>query len=253
MTSSRGPQRRLRLAVLASLAVAGCAAPPADDGGAGAPAQAWRAQYAALAASGTVYALDAQRSHVHIYAFRGGRAARLGHNHVLTVPAFTGYAFLPSGGAAGARFDIEFRLDALELDRSDIRAALGPAYAAAIDPDDIARTRSHMLGEANLQAQRFAAVRLHALRIAGEPPHLAAQVDVELHGRHRPVWVALTVDARPDALTATGSFVLRQSDFGVTPYSVLGGLLAVEDELVVEFQVAGATAASAGAGHPPAP
>jgi hypothetical protein len=31
--------------------------------------------------------------------------------------------------------------------------------------------------------------------------------------------------------------VLRQSDFGIKPYTVLGGLLAVDDEVVIEFHL----------------
>lgn len=220
--------------------LAACAAPPSppEVPADGARAPQWRAQYAALAASGTVYEIDPQRSRVRIYAFRGGRAAALGHNHVLSAPDFSGWAFLASSGTVASRFDIEVRLDALVLDAPDLRATLGPAFAAQIDPDDIANTRRHMLGEGNLQAQRFAFVRLHALDIRGELPRLAAQVDVELHGQHHPVWVALAVDGPPGVRRVAGSFVLRQTDFGVTPYSVLGGLLAVEDALVVDFDLA---------------
>ncbi len=243
---------RVRLLAAAALALGACAAPaPPADAPADAPAEApgdaalapqWRAQYAALAAGGTVYALDPQRSRVRIYAFRGGRAAHLGHNHVLSAPAFSGWVYVPASGGEGGRVDIEMRLDALELDRTDIRATLGPAFAARIDADDVDNTRRHMLGNGNLQAQRFPFVRLHSLAITGELPRLAAQVDVELHGQHRPVWVALAVDRSPGGLTAAGSLVLRQTDFGITPYSVLGGMLAVEDALVVEFDLA-ATAA----------
>ena len=50
----------------------------------------------------------------------------------------------------------------------------------------------------------------------------------------------LDVQGLPDRLVVAGAFVLRQSDFGIKPFSVLGGLLAVEDELVVEFRLIGA-------------
>lgn len=50
---------------------------------------------------------------------------------------------------------------------------------------------------------------------------------------------ALTVKGLPDHLTVDGALVLRQSDFGVKPLSVLGGLLAVQDEVIVEFKLSG--------------
>ena len=36
---------------------------------------------------------------------------------------------------------------------------------------------------------------------------------------------------------ARGEVVIRQSDFGIQPFTVLGGLLAVKDELVVQFEL----------------
>jgi hypothetical protein len=44
----------------------------------------------------------------------------------------------------------------------------------------------------------------------------------------------------PDRLLVSGSFVLRQTDFGVQPLSLLGGLLSVQDAVVIEFKLAGA-------------
>ena len=53
------------------------------------------------------------------------------------------------------------------------------------------------------------------------------------------MWVPLTVTGPPQYLQVQGSMVLRQTDFGVRPYSVLGGLLAVQDAVVVDFTLHG--------------
>jgi polyisoprenoid-binding protein YceI len=240
------PRRRLTLALLGCAALMACrSAPlPAVEPGPTAPvpssAQVWAAQYAKLAAAGgTLLHLDPRRSTVRILVFRGGRAPKLGHNHVLAAPDFTGYLFVPAAGAADARFDLEFRLDRLDLDDPRIRATLGPAFAAGLTPGDIANTRAHMLGDDNLQADRYPYVRIRSLQITGEGPAYAAQVEVEMHGRRRAQWLALTAEGLPQRLALDGSFVLRQSDFGVHPYSALGGLIAVQDEVLVRFSLVG--------------
>ena len=94
-----------------------------------------------------------------------------------------------------------------------------------------------MLGEDNLEADKVPFVRIHSVQISGESPKYAAKVAVELHGQTREMWVPLDVQGLPDKLSVTGSFVLRQTDFGAKPYSVLGGLIAVQDEVVVEFNL----------------
>jgi hypothetical protein len=200
-----------------------------------------KAIYADLGtAGGKVFTLSPDASTVRIYAFRAGRAARLGHNHVLSAPQFAGFFHLPPGGTSAARFDLEFRLDQLEIDNPAYRSTLGSAFASALPPGAIDGTREHMLGEDNLQAERFPLVRIRSLEIHGEAPRFAAKVEVELHGQKRAIWVPLRVEGLPDRVAASGAFVLRQSDFGAKPYSVLGGMLAVEDEVVVEFNLVGA-------------
>jgi polyisoprenoid-binding protein YceI len=220
------------------------AAPQPVRGGAAtavqAPSVSWKATYSGLAQSGgKVYQLDPKQSAIRIFAFRGGRAAKVGHNHVLSAPSFTGFAFVASSGVAESRFDIEFRLDQLEIDNPEYRGALGAAFASFLSKEAIDGTREHMLGEDNFQADRFPYVQVHGLQLSGEAPKLAAKVQFELHGQQREVWVPLTAEFLPDRIVVSGSFILRQSDFGVHPYTVLGGLLAVQDEVVVEFKLTG--------------
>lgn len=236
--------RTIAAVTLISAALSACmtAAPPAPAGDApsGTAYPEWSARYAALAAAGgTVLRLDPQQSSVRIRVFRGGRAASLGHNHVLTAPEFTGFLYLPPAGPAGAQFDLEFALDRLALDDPKVRAESGAAFAAELTPADVANTRAHMLGEDNLQAARFPYVRIHALGITGEGDHFAARVAVTLHGQSRELAIPLVVEGLPAHPRVSGSFALRQSDFGVHPYSALGGFIAVQDDVLVEFTLVG--------------
>ena len=96
-----------------------------------------------------------------------------------------------------------------------------------------------MLGSDSLDANRFPFVRIHSLEITGEAPKFAARVQAELHGQSREMWIPLDVSGLPGQLEVSGSFIMRQSDFGARPYSVLGGLIAVQDEVVIEFKLVG--------------
>ena len=232
-----------RLGGLAALVfLTACAAPllPALPTAAAEAAEPSLAQrYVDLQAStgGRLFHIDAAASQVRVHVFRAGRAARLGHNHVLSTPQLDGWVLLPAEALEGGRFELAFRFDQLELDAPAQRAALGPAWASALSAEAVAATRSNMLGETGLQAERFPVVRLRGLQIVGAAPQLAVQVEVELHGQRQTQWLALLTELTDTALRSRGSLVLRQSDFGVTPFSVAGGLLAVQDELVVAFEL----------------
>jgi hypothetical protein len=197
-------------------------------------------QYAQLgAAGGRVMRLQPDASEIRVHVFRAGRAVNLGHNHVLSAPEFEGYLYWPEQGSAASRFDLVFRLDQLVFDVPGHRAALGSAFAAVLSDQAIAATREHMLGPDNMQADRYPLVRIRSLEITGEAPKFAARIAIELHGQTREMRVPLTVTGLPQCINASGSLVLRQSDFGVQPYSVMGGLLAVQDDVVLEFSLAG--------------
>jgi len=198
------------------------------------------ASYAALQSSGgRAFKLNPKTSTVRMYAFRAGRAAKFGHNHVLAAPEFQGFFHLAPDGPAASRFDLAFRLDQLTFDDPQHRTALGPAFASVIAADDTVSTRNNMLGDNNFQAARFPFLRIQSLQIVGDAPKFAAKIAVELHGQTRVMWIALNVTGLPDKLQAEGALVLRQSDFGIKPFSVLGGMLAVQDEVVVEFKFLG--------------
>jgi hypothetical protein len=198
------------------------------------------AQYAPLAAQGgRVMHLHPDASQIRIQVFRAGRAVHLGHNHVISAPQFEGFFYWPAQNLEAARFDLVFRLDQLVFDLPSQRAALGPAFAAVLSEAAIAATREHMLGPDNMQADRYPLVRIHSLEITGEAPKFAARVAIALHGKTREMHIPLSVTGLPQRVNASGSLVLRQSDFGVQPYSVMGGLLAVQDDVLLEFSLVG--------------
>lgn len=239
---SRRFSRFWPLACCISLLI-GCAAAPVSRV---APAQPsdWAADFgdlrqAAASADQTLWPIAADASTLSVHVFRAGRAAKLGHNHVLNAPKLAGWVRLPKDDMdlATAGFEVVLRLDELALDSAPARAALGAGWSSAISPEMIAATRANMLGEAGLQAAAYPLLRLRSLALKGAYPKLAALVEVELHGRRQQQWLALHADITPDGVRARGAMVLHQSDFGLTPFSVGGGLLAVQDELTIEFDL----------------
>jgi len=87
---------------------------------------------------------------------------------------------------------------------------------------------------------------VHSLSISGKLPQLQAEVEIELHGQRRRQMLALEAWQEEGSWRTRGAFILRQSDFGVRPYSVLGGLLAVQDELKISFDILSSVPRTAG-------
>ncbi|MBB3294373.1 hypothetical protein FHT39_003011 [Mitsuaria sp. BK045] len=190
---------------------------------------------------GRLYRVDAATSQVRIHVFRAGRLAKVGHNHVIGVERLTGQVFVPTDGIAGAGVELAFRLDDLAIDKPEWRAPLGPGFASTPSASDVAGTRANLLRA--IDGERFPVIAMRSTAVAGAFPVLALKLAVNWHGQTRLLDVPVRVvrpagDAGSSVLRTQGALVLRQSDFGITPFSILGGLLAIQDELTVDVDVA---------------
>ncbi len=207
--------------------LAGCAAPPARTPSvpAGAAYTDWYRQ--AESSGKKVWRIDAQQSLIAIIVRRGGRLARLGHDHVVASRTLAGLV-APDDGRA----DVHFRLEDMTVDEPDLRRAAG--FDAELPQDAIAGTRRNMLTKV-LEAERFPVVLLHAERIAHDDARL--RLTITLHGVTRTLEVPTQIERRQHGLTASGTVSLLQSDFGITPLSVLGGALQVQDRIDMRFTI----------------
>jgi polyisoprenoid-binding protein YceI len=182
--------------------------------------------YRTAAASGTaVYAIDPGASLVAVTVRRGGLMARLGHDHVVASHTLTGHA-APGMGRA----DVSFRLDQLTIDEPQLLRDAG--IGTSPSPEAVEGTRKNMLGPV-LDAERYPVVTLHAEL----PADGRLRVDVTLHGTTRRLELPAAVQVDAAQVTASGAARLKQTDFGITPFAVGAGLLAVQDELEVRFHI----------------
>ena len=217
------------------LQLSGCGAPPVG------PAPAGELPPLPL---GLRERLDGPGSGLRVQVFRDGAAAHLGHNHVIEAGDLWADLIWPDAAAARASawskatLVLGFSLAALVIDPPAQRARLGPDFASVLSDADRAGTLANL--RRALSAERFPQVRVQTTRIVGEGPSLAIEAVVAWHGQVR----ALPLSVSLDGPRAQGRAVLRQRDFGIQPFSVLGGLLAVRDEVVVEFELVRSTAGS---------
>lgn len=221
--------RRTLAAVLIGL-VAACAlqqpAPPrlASEAPQGFP----EAYYRQAAAQGTpVLRVDPAASLVVVEAYRGGSLARLGHDHVVASHDVRGFV-----APDARRADLYIRLDGLVVDEPDLRRQAG--FDTQPTDEDIAGTRRNMLSSMDAGTFPFALVRV--VRREGRSEQVS-DVTVTVHGVERTVQAPVQVEMGAGSLVASGRIALKQTDFGITPLSVLGGAIQVKDEVNVRFVI----------------
>jgi polyisoprenoid-binding protein YceI len=180
--------------------------------------------------------VDPGRSAVTILVYRSGPLARLGHNHAITAHGETGVVWLGAAPAASG-FEIRVPVDGLVVDDPQARAAAGPEFPGAVPDDARAGTTTNMLRPEVLDAARYPEIVVRSLSSSGTWQQAVAHASIRLKDRERAIEVPVALAVTADAVTATGGFKLRQTDFGITPFSVAGGAIQVADVVDVRFVI----------------
>jgi polyisoprenoid-binding protein YceI len=151
---------------------------------------------------------------------RTGAAAKAGHNLLIDVTAWQ--ATLEVGEDPA---QVRILLDA---DSTSLRVREGTGGMQALGDDDKASIEETIDDEV-LKRQGIA-FRSTAVRPADDGGRITVQGELTLVGKACPIAFELEVD---DDGRLSGSAVLKQTDWGITPYSTLFGALKVVDEVEV--------------------
>lgn len=224
-------------AVVSSL-LAGCATrrtEPVPGPAAKAPAAA-AAAGVAIPAGAKVFDIDPRRSFVTVRVYRSGPMARLGHNHVITSEEETGFAWRgPTPADSG--FELKVPVSSLVVDDPAARVAAGADFEGSVPESAREGTQKNLLRTEVLDAARFPDVTVRAGALGGTWQDPVAHADVTLKGVTRRIEVPFDLADAGGKLTARGTFRLRQSEFGMVPFSVAGGAIQVADEVVLGFEI----------------
>jgi polyisoprenoid-binding protein YceI len=185
------------------------------------------------------YRIDARRSLLTLRVLRGGTLAALGHNHVIAVRDLQGDVTLaPQLEASTVHLRIPVTL--MTIDEPELRAQAGEDFAAAVPEAAREATRRNMLGVALLDAQRSPWIELEAQRIVATSGGLRLTLQVQMTGHSVVLDVPVMLQQSTAELVASGEMVLRQSDLGLVPFSVMMGALQVQDAMQLRFRVVAA-------------
>jgi polyisoprenoid-binding protein YceI len=161
--------------------------------------------------------VDVVHSTLTIRVFKRGLFSGFAHDHEISAP-------LSSGSVDAAERSVEVHFVAQKL------KVLDPDASAA----DRAKVQETMLSDQVLDAQRFPEIIFASRSVtrSGESAFVVGG-DLTLHGVTHPL--AMPVSLRNGHYI--GSVKLKQSDFGITPLSLVGGSVKVKDEVEIEFDI----------------
>jgi polyisoprenoid-binding protein YceI len=178
------------------------------------------------------YELGPADGQVLVRTGREGLAARAGHDLTIEITRWSARATLPdaaSGGIAAATLTAE-----LDLSSLSVRQGTGGAKPLTDrDRRDIENSARKILGQA-AQASFASSRVIPSATASGASASGAIEGTLTLRGTSRPLRLQV---ASPGPGHFRGSATVRQTDFGIIPYSGFLGALKLKDEVAVEFDI----------------
>ncbi len=163
-------------------------------------------------------AIDTQRSRITVHVGKSGLFSAAAHNHTIDAPIASGVI------RESASPHIEFTVETAKM-----KVEPDPKIGAK----DQAEIQTHM-EELVLETKKYPEITFHSSRIekVGEG-QWKVDGDLSLHGVTKPV----SLNVRQTSDSYSTHTVLKQTDFGIKPISIGGGVIKVKDDVEIDFQI----------------
>jgi hypothetical protein len=149
---------------------------------------------------------------------RSGAAAKAGHDLLIEVGSWEGALDLGDGTSTPSL--------TLRVDAGSLRVLEGSGGIQSLGDDDKANIAQTIAEE----VLKGTAIAFHSSDVRAEGGGYHVDGELELSGKTAPLAFDVNLD---EARHLTATVAIKQSDWGMKPYSALFGTLKVNDEVVV--------------------
>jgi polyisoprenoid-binding protein YceI len=173
--------------------------------------------------------VDLTRSRVYVFVDKTG----LGHEHGVEGKLKSGVIRLGARAHAGL---LEFDMTSFVADTDAARKYIG--LEGSTSASTRRQVNKNMLGADVLDIRKFPTATfeiesaLHKKTKLGKPV-VELKGEFTLHGKARPLTLYAQPSQKEDSWNLRGDFSIRQTDFGITPYSAALGTVGVADQLKI--------------------
>jgi len=173
---------------------------------------------ATFVAMGAAQDIDPQRSVVTVHVGKSGLLSSAGHDHWVNAPISSGKI------RESPEPSVEFTIETAKM-------------TVKPDPKVDEKTQAQIqkdMEEMTLQPGKFPTIVFRSSRIQKlQEGEWKVEGELSLHGVTKPV--ILTVKRTGDSYSA--HTILKQTDFGIKPVSVGGGMIKAKNEVEIDFQI----------------
>jgi polyisoprenoid-binding protein YceI len=176
------------------------------------------------------YTIAPSESSFWVFAGKAGLLSGFAHDHEIGVKSFSGKITIPPSGAASGSLQLDIEAKSLVvLDKKPSEEDKKKIFDAM---------HNEVLESARHATIAFRSVSVSDLKPAGGNDYsFTLNGDLTLHGVTKRIAVPVNLSVTPQELRAVGKYALKQTDYGIKPYSAAGGTIKVKNEVIVHFNI----------------
>jgi polyisoprenoid-binding protein YceI len=178
-----------------------------------------------MALAGGIYRLTPESGELLVKTGRTGMGRRAGHDLVIEVTRWQGELIVDTAKPEDSTVSVEIDVDSFE-----VREGLGGVKP--LTPNDCAQIKKTL--REILESEPDPKITFHSTSITNSAESWTVEGDLTIRGRTQPVTVnSVLIDER-----VRGGTTVKQTRWGIKPYSAFLGALKLADEVGVEFDAA---------------
>ncbi|HEU0173112.1 MAG TPA: YceI family protein [Blastocatellia bacterium] len=176
------------------------------------------------------YTIVPSESSFWVSVGKAGFFSALAHDHEIGVKSFNGRVVVPEAGASGGSLEMEVDAPSLMvLDKKPSEEDKKKIFDSM---------HNEVLQSAKYQKITFKSISVSDVKQTGNDAYsFVVNGDLTLRGVTKRIAVPVAATITPQQLRGAGKYTLKQTDFGIKPYSAAGGTVKVKDEVVVNFNI----------------
>ena len=180
--------------------------------------------------------IDTGKSILRIYVGRAGLLSRMGHNHVIVSRDISGsIALVPEQNIASA--ELRIPVQQLIVDDTEERKRAGDDYDSLPTESDKTATRSNMLGPRVLNGEIYPEIIINVEAVSMKENEGDYFITLMLKDQEIALRLPANHTRTGGKLVIDTSFNLEHEDLGLTPYSIMGGMLRVARQIGFELHI----------------
>lgn len=185
------------------------------------------------------YVLDPGNSEIYAQVFKDANtiASGLSHDHIVVASGWNGTVTWNAGDPGQCKVAINVPVSGLDNDDPTWRKKMN--FNSELSESQRAEVKEHMLSATQMDVSKFGTMSFTSSGCKPEGDKVMVSGTLSIHGVGKAVSLPMKISATDTEFSGSGILTINHTDFGITPFSAMGGALKNRNDIRIVVKTKG--------------